>query len=38
MIAELNLVKDGKATGDNAMLLKVFAKMGATAARGWRDR
>lgn len=29
LIAELNLVKDGKATGDNAMLLKVFAKMGA---------
>lgn len=30
LIADLNLVKDGKATGDNAMLLKVFAKMGAT--------
>lgn len=29
LVADLNLVKDGKATGDNALLLKVFAKMGA---------
>jgi hypothetical protein len=33
LIADLNLVKDGKATGDNAMLLKVFAKIGAVCAR-----
>lgn len=29
LLAQLNMVKDGKATGDNAGLLKVFAKLGA---------
>jgi hypothetical protein len=28
LIAELNIVKDGKATGDNAELLRTFAKLG----------
>lgn len=28
LIAELNIVKDGKATGDNAELLRAFAKLG----------
>jgi hypothetical protein len=30
LVNELNIVKDGKATGDNAELLKVFAKLGKT--------
>jgi hypothetical protein len=29
LAAELNIVKDGKATGDNAQLIRVFAKIGA---------